>query len=459
MRILICGAGQVGSSIARQLSREDNEITIIDYNADLIRQVNEQLDVKAFHGYASHPSVLKAARAQDADMLIAVTYSDEVNMVACQIGYSLFDIPIRIARIRHQDYLQAEWSHLYSKDQLALNVIISPELEVADAILRRLHAPGSLDSIHFADDQVRVIALRCMSDCPVLGLPVALIKERAPDVHFNMLGVLHQSRFMLPTDKTILYEGDEIHFIAPSKDVRRVMALFGHTEREARRAVIMGGGNIGFLLAQKLEQDHEHGIRAKLIEFNPKRAQQIAEQLQNTTVICGSAIDQQILQEVDIEMCETVIAVTNDDETNILGALLAKQFGAQRTTALVNNASYTPLLSELGVDVVVNPREITVSTILEHVRRGKIESVHAIADGAAEIIEAEVIATSAILGKSIRDLQLPSGILFGAILRGGAMIVPDEDTVIMEKDRIIILALAKMIRKVERIFSAGVEYF
>ncbi len=459
MRILICGAGQVGASIARQLAREDNEITIIDYDAELIQQVNEQLDVKAVHGHASHPSTLKAARAEDADMMIAVTYSDEVNMVACQIGYSLFDIPIRIARIRHQDYLKPEWNHLYSKDQLALNVIISPEMEVADAILRRLHSPGSLDSIPFAEDSVRVVAIRCMADCPVLGLPIAMIKQRESNLPFNFLGVMHNNKFSLPNDKTILHEQDEVYFIAPTRDVRRVMALFGHTEREARRAVILGGGNIGLLLAQNLEADGEHQIRTKLVEFSPTRARAIAEQLSDTTVVCGSAIDQNILTEVGIEMCETVIAVTNDDETNILSALLAKQFGAQRTTALVNNASYTPLLSELGVDVIVNPREITVSKILQQVRRGKIEAVHAIADGAAEIIEAEVIATSSIVGKSMEQLGLPSGVLFGAILRDGAMIVPDENTVMMEKDHIIILAMAKMVRKVERIFSAGVEYF
>lgn len=459
MRILICGAGKVGSSIARQLSRENNEVTIIDYNPELIQQVNEQLDVKAHLGYASHPSTLKAARADDADMLIAVTYSDEVNMVACQIGYSLFNIPTRIARIRHQDYLRPEYSSLYSKDQLALNVIISPEVEVADAILRRLHSPGSIDSIPFANDTIRVMAVRLMKDCNVTNLPVAMIKERAGKTTFKIIGIQRQDKFSIPTDKTIIREGDEIYFIAPTDEVRKVMSLFGHNEREARRAVIMGGGNIGFLLAQKLDQDKDHPVRSKLIEFNPDRAQYIAEKLHDTTVLCGSAMDREILTEIGVENCETAIAVTNDDETNILGALLAKQFGAERTTALVNNTTYSPLLSDLGVDVVVNPREITVSKILEQVRRGKIESVHAISDGAAEIIEAEVIATSSILGKSIAELNLPGGIIFGAILRQGVMVVPDDSTIIMEKDHIIILALSNVVRKVEKIFAAGVQYF
>lgn len=459
MRILICGAGQVGYSIARQLAREHNEITVIDYKPELIQQINEQLDVRAHLGYASHPSVLKAARAEDADMLIAVTYSDEVNMIACQIGYSLFNIPIRIARIRHQDYLNPDWASLYSNEQLALNVIISPEVEVAEAILRRLHAPGSLDSIPFAGDLVRAVAIRAMSDCPVTNLPIAMIKERAGDLNMNIIGLVQQGKFTIPTPHTILHEGDDVYFIAPTKQVQRVMALFGHTERAARRAIILGGGNIGLLLAQKLERDEEHDIKVKLVEFNAARAQEAAEALSGTTVLCGSAMDREILTEAGIELCETAISVTNDDETNILSALLAKQFGAQRTLTLVNNATYSPLLGELGVDVTVNPREITVSKILEHVRRGKIAAVHAVGDGMAEIIEAEVMATSSILGKPLGELRLPNGIVFGAILRDQQMIVPDAETIIMERDHIIILALSNMVRKVEKIFSVGVEYF
>lgn len=459
MRILICGAGQVGSSIARQLSRENNEVTVIDFKPELIQQINEQLDVRAHLGHASHPSVLKAARAEDADMMIAVTYSDEVNMVACQIAYSLFNIPIRIARIRNQDYLNPDYAGLYSKDQLALNVIISPEVEVGEAILRRLHAPGSLDSIPFADDLVRVVAIRCLPDCPVTKLPVSLIKEKATHLNMNLIGVVRQGKFFIPDEHSILQDADDVYFIAPSREVRNVMALFGHTEREARRALILGGGNIGQYLAQKLEQDEEHDIKVKLIEHNMQRAQLVAEGLQRTTVLCGSAMDREILQEAGVELCETAIAVTNDDETNILSTLLAKQFGAKRTLSLVNNASYSALLGDLGVDVTVNPREITVSKILEHVRRGKIRAVHAISDGMAEIIEAEVMATSTIVGKSMKELNLPSGIRFGAILRGKEMIVPQLDTMIAEGDHIIIVALSNMVRKVEKIFSVGVEFF
>ena len=459
MRILICGAGKVGSSIARQLSRENNEVTVIDYNPELIQQVNEQLDVQAHLGYASHPSTLKAARAEDADMLIAVTYSDEVNMTACQIGYSLFNIPIRIARIRHQDYLKPEWASLYSNDQLALNVIISPEIEVAEAILRRLHAPGSLDSIPFANDLVRVVALRCMDDCPVINLPVAMIREKAAGLNMNMIGLVQNGKFIIPNDQTILHAGDDVYFISPSKQVRKVMALFGHHESEARRGLILGGGNVGLLLAQKLEADEDHDIKVKLIEYDPKRAEHVAQQLSKTTVLCGDAMNREILQEAGIEMCEAVMAVTNDDETNILGALLAKQFGAERTMTLVNNATYSPLLGDLGIDVTVNPRETTVSKILQHVRRGKISAVHAISDGMAEILEAEVMATSSILGKPMGDLKLPDGIIFGGIVRGEALIIPKNDTIIAEGDHIIILALANMVRKVEKIFSVGVEYF
>jgi trk system potassium uptake protein TrkA len=459
MRIIICGAGMVGYSIAQQLSKEDNEVTVIDYDAELIARINDRLDVTAIHGHASHPAVLKAARAEDADMLIAVTYSDEVNMVACQIGYSLFNIPTRIARIRHQDYLKPDWAALYSNDQLPLNVIISPEIEVAQAILRRLHAPGALGVIPFLGDRLRIVAVRLLEDCPVLNLPVYMVHQKAGELPVEIIGVVHKEKFALAQDNTVLHAGDVVYFAAKTVSMREVMRLFGHNEGDTRRALILGGGNIGAFLAQAIEQDKEHGIKAKVIEYGHERAQQIATELEQTTVLEGSALDREVLSEAGIQLCETVISVTNDDETNILSALLAKRSGAQRTFALVNNASYSPLLSDLGVDVTINPREITVSRILQHVRRGRIASVHAIHDGDAEIIEAEVIATSSMIGKRIHEVTPGKGVRIAAILRDGTAILPDEETVLQEKDHVIILALANMVRKVERMFSVSVEYF
>ncbi len=459
MRILICGAGQVGYSIARQLSKEDNQITMIDYNPDLIQKINDNLDVRAFVGHAAHPNVLKAAGAEDADMLIAVTYSDEVNMVACQIGYSLFNIPTRIARIRHQNYLKPDWQSLYSNENLALNVIISPEIEVARAITRRLHSPGTLDIIPFADDKVRVIAVRAMEGCPMTNLPVSLIRQKAGAASLNIIGVSSEGKFSVPTAESILRAGDDVYFIAASHDTKRVMNLFGHDEREARRAIILGGGNIGLFLAQGLEEDVDHDIKLKIVEFSRERAELIASTLNKTTVLNGSALDREVLMEAGIDHTETVIAVTNDDETNILSCLLAKRFGAERTIALVNNATYAPLLTDLGIDVTVNPRETTVSRILEHVRKGRITAVHAISDGAAEIIEAVAMATSSLVGKSIGELKLPAGIIFGALVRKDDIIIPSIETTIAEGDHIIILATSAMVRKVEKIFSVSLEYF
>lgn len=458
MHILICGAGQVGHSIARQLSREDNQVTVIDYKPELIQKINDQLDVRAFLGHASYPSVLKAAGAEDADMLIAVTYSDEVNMVACQIGYSLFNIPTRIARIRHQDYLRGEWSALYSNEHLPINVIISPEIEVAKAISRRLHAPGALDMIPFADGKVKVVALRCEENSAAANLPVSLIRQKAPLAGMKIIGLIQKGKFIVPQPETVLHSGDEVYLISTGPRTREIMALFGHDEKDLHRVMILGGGNIGLFLAQDLERG-EHGIRSKIIEHNVDRAEAIAAALHHTTVLNGSALDREVLVEAGIEFTESVIAVTNDDETNILSSLLAKRYGAERVITLVNNASYTPLMGSLGIDVTVNPREITVSRILEHVRRGRIFAVHAIADGTAEIIEAEVMATSLLVGKTIADINLPKDIIFGAILRAGNAIIPDNDTVIQEKDHIIILATANMIRKVEKIFSVSVEFF
>ena len=289
-------------------------------------------------------------------------------------------------------------------------------------------------------------------------MPLSVIWKKAAKLNMNIIGVVNQGKFTVPTAETVLHAGDAVYFISTTEDVRKTMTLFGHNEKEARRALILGGGNVGFFLAQELEQD-KHNIKTKVIEYGAERAEKIAAQLDDTIVINGSALDRDILTEGGVEFTETVIAVTNDDETNILSSLLAKRFGVERVIALVNNATYAPLIGDLGIDVTVNPREITVSRILEHVRRGKIFAVHAISDGMAELIEAEVMATSSLVGKSVNEINLPKGIVFGAILRGDEVIIPDGETIIHEKDHVIILATSNMVRKVEKIFSVSVEFF
>lgn len=457
MRIIICGAGQVGYHIAAQLTHEDHEIVLIDQREDLIHKINDTLDVKAIVGFASHPDVLKRAGADEADMLIAVTNSDEVNMVCCEVANTLFNIPTKIARVRNQIYLQPEWKKIFSTDHLPIDVVISPEIEVAYAILRRLHAPGAIDMIPFADDKVRVLGVRCEKNAALNNLPLSLAKNRAEGLMMKILGINHNGHFALPRPEMILHGDDIVYFVVATEHVKKALALFGHEEKEARRIIILGGGNIGFSIARELEEEPE--IQVKIIELSRQRAEEIVEALDHTTVINGSGLDSEILAECGIDKVETIIAVTNDDKVNILASLLAKRHGCQRSMVLVNNAAYVPLLANLGIDVVVNPRESTVSSILQHVRRGKISSVHTILDGAAEIIEAEAVSTSPIVGKTIESLKLPAGIIIGAIIRKKEIIIPDENTMILERDSILLLTTSEMVRKVEKFFSVSLEFF
>lgn len=458
MKIIICGAGQVGASIAHHLASEDNDVTVIDTDETLIEKIRDTLDVTTIVGYASHPAVLERANAEETDMIIAVTRHDEVNMVACQVAHSLFNVPMKIARIRNQNYLEPEWSDLYRADHMPIDVIISPEVEVARAILRRLHEPGAIDMIPFVDGRLKAIEVRCMLDCPVLGLPLSLVMRRASILKMSIVGVLQKDEFLLPRPDLVLNAGDDVFFIADNQDVRAALELFGHEEKEARRVVILGGGNVGLYIAQDLERT-DPNTRVKIIEYSKKRAEEIVGRLNRTVVINGSGLDKEILLESNVEMADTFISVTNDDEVNILGALLAKRHGAKRDITLVNNNSYVPLLPNLGIEITINPRETTISSILQHVRRGKIRAVHSIRDGMAEIIEAEALDTSPILGKSIGMLELPEGVLVGAILRQDEVIIPDEQTVIQEHDRLVILAITEQIRKVEKILSVSLDFF
>ncbi len=459
MKIIICGAGQVGKSIAMQLAHEDNHITVIDQLPELVAELQDRMEVKGVTGFASHPSVLEAAGARDADMVIAVTFSDEVNMVACQVAHSVFHVPVNIARIRHQNYLLPEWRELYQHDNLPIDVIISPEIEVARAVYDRLHVPGALDMIPFADGRLQVIALRSTRVCPMVNMLLHKICTQLAGLSVMPLGIFREGEFLIADLDECLMANDEIYFVCDTKDVKQLMVLFGYEEKEARRVVIVGGGNIGLFLAEMLESEHQD-MRIKIIEINKERAEFIADKLFHTTVINGSALDQSILEEANIGRAETVIAVSNDDKVNILCSLLAKRSGCQRAITLVNNnVAYGPLVASLGVDVTVSPRETTVSSILRHTRRGKVRSVHAICDGKAEIMEVEVIEASSVAGKSLHDMDLPHGLKIGAIVRNNKVLIPSEDTVIRPGDRMIVLFLPKMAKKAEMMFSMKYEYF
>ena len=458
MKVIVCGAGQVGSSIARQLSMENNDVTIVDQSSKLVSQITDTLDVQGVVGHASRPDVLESAGAEDADMIIAVTYADEVNMVACQVAHSLFDVPTKIARVRHQSYLMPIWANLFSRDHMPIDVIISPEIEIARAVTRRLQVPGAIDMIPFADDQIRVIAVRIDEGCPIVETPLRQLTELFPDLHIRIMGIVSDGKVTVPGGDDIMNYGDEVYFAVETAHLTRAMASFGHEEKEARRIVIVGGGNVGLFLAQALEEDHPN-VSPKMIEMSKERAQDVAEQLDRTVVLHGDALDREILEEANVQSADTVVAVANDDEVNILASLLAKRAGCRRAITLINNATYGPLITSLGIDVVVNPRAITVSRILEHVRRGRIRSVHSLPDGLAEVIEAEALETSPLVGVPLNEIDLPPGMLVGAIARGEEVIIPRGETVIQAHDRIVMFTVADTVKKVEKMFAVRLEFF
>ena len=458
MKVIVCGAGLVGFNIARYLSSEQNDVTVIDQSPDLVKRVSDQLDVRGLVGFASHPGVLDAADAAGADVIIAVTQRDEVNMVACQVAHSLFNVPTKIARVRAQNYLDPVWSDLFTRENLPIDVIISPEIEVARAVMRRLQVPGAIDMVPFADGKIQVIATRLNEGCPVVDTPLRRLTELFPDLHIRVMGIVRDQEIMALSGDSSMAVGDEIYFAAEVDHVPRAMAAFGHEEVEARRILIIGGGNVGLSLALEIEESYPR-VSPKIIEYNRDRAGEIAEQLHRTIVLNGDVLDREILNEANVQATETVVAVTNDDEVNILASLLAKREGAERAVTLVKNMTFEPLLASLGIDVVVNPRAITVSRILQYVRRGRIRGVYSLRDGLAEIIEAEAMETSPLVGVPIKDVHLPVGMVAGAVIRDDKVIIPRGSTVIYPKDRVVVFTVAEGVRHLEKMFSVRLEYF
>ena len=457
MKVIVCGAGQVGFGIARQLAEEKNEVSVIDQSAGLIQRVNDTIDVQAILGHGSHPDILEQAGARDADMLIAVTFSDEVNMVAAQIAHSIFNVPLKVARVRAQSYLDPVFQDLFSRDHMPIDVIISPELEVGKTVLERLGNPGSFDSINFANQMVKVVGVHLDEDCPVVNTPLRQLTELFPDLNAVVAGISREGNLFVPKRSDEMFVGDNIYFIAKADHVRRTLDIFGHEEAEARRVIIIGGGNIGLYVAQELEK--EHLVKAKVIENNKSRAEFIADQLHHTVVLHGDGLDQDILREAGIHNTEAVVTLTNNDETNILASLTAKRGGANRALCLTNNRDYGPLIESLGIDAFIDPRATTVSTILQHVRRGRIKGLHSIGQGAAEVIEAEALETSPLVGKPLREARLDDGIMVGAIVRGEDVIKPTGDSKIETGDRVVIFAEREQVRKVEQLFRVSLEFF
>ncbi|CAA7617899.1 Trk system potassium transporter TrkA [Magnetospirillum sp. UT-4] len=458
MKVIVCGAGQVGFNIAHYLAGENNDVTVIDQRPDLIRKITDTLDVQAILGYASHPSVLEQAGAADADMLIAVTHADEVNMVACQVAHSLFDVPTKIARVRSQSYLQPMWATMFSRDHLPIDVIISPEIEVARAITRRIQVPGAIDVIPMAGDKVRLIGVRCDEQTPLINTPLRQLTVLFPDLNIVIIGIVRDGRSIIPSAEDQMLDGDEVYFVVDTQHVDRALSAFGREDREARRIIIFGGGNIGLFLAQHLEAEFPNAS-VKVIEANKDRAEYVAKTLHRSVVINGDVLDPDILSEASVSAAETVVSVTNDDETNILAALLAKRYGARRAMCLINKTTYNALMGPLGIDVVVSPRAITVSNILQHVRRGRIHAVHSLHEGFGELIEADALETSSLVGKPLREVKLPNGVLVGAVVRDGTVISPRGATIVQAGDRVVLFAASDAVKKVEKMFSVRLEYF
>ncbi|MDA0654127.1 MAG: Trk system potassium transporter TrkA [Proteobacteria bacterium] len=458
MKVIVCGAGQVGFSIASRLAAEQNDVTVIDQSAQLIKRVSEQIDAQTIVGHASRPDVLAQAGAKQADMIIAVTFADEVNMMACQVAHSLFEVPTKIARVRSQEYLRPEWKGLFAREHLPIDVVISPEVEIAQAVTRRLITPGAIDMIPFADDKVRVVGIYIDEGCPIVDTPLRQLTELFPDLHIRIMGIFRSGVVRVPHGNEEVHIGDEVYFAVETPHMERAMRAFGHDELAARRVVIIGGGNVGLFLARQIEDEHRN-VSIKLIEAQADRATFIAGEVKRTIVIHGNALEREILDEANVGTAETVVAVTDNDEVNVLASLLAKHAGCRRAITLVNNAAYPPLTSSLGIDVAVNPRAVTVSRVLHYVRRGRIRSVYSIRDGLAEVIEGEAVETSPMAGSALRDVKLPEGIVIGALVRDDQVLIPRGSTVIEAKDRVILLTPANTVRNAEKLFSVRLEFF
>ncbi|PWJ85734.1 trk system potassium uptake protein TrkA [Pseudaminobacter salicylatoxidans] len=458
MRVIICGAGQVGFGIAERLAAEKNDVSIIDTSAELIQGVRDTLDVRGFVGHGSHPEVLEAAGAQNADMIIAVTLHDEVNIVACEVAHALFDVPMKIARIRAQSYLQPHYQDLFAREHLPIDVIISPELEVGEMVLRRIALPGASDVVRFAEDKIAMVAIECLEDCPVVHTPLAQLSELFPDLPSTVVGITRGDTLFIPHSGDQLEPGDVAYVVTTREQVQRTLGLFGHEEEQATRIVIAGGGNVGLYVAKTIEQ-RQSRTKAKIIETVRERAVAVADQLRRTVVLHGSALDQKLLAQADIQDADLMVALTNNDQVNILSSVMAKRLGCKANLALINNPTYQDLTKSLDIDAYVNPGSVTISRVLQHVRRGRIRAVHSVQRGAAEIIEAEALETSPLVGAPLRDLDLPDGMRIGAIYREGQVIQPNGASRIKPKDRVVIFALADAVRHVEQMFRVSLEFF
>ena len=458
MKVIICGAGQVGWQIARHLSSEKNDVTVVDNNPELVRRATDNLDVQGITGFASYPDVLARAGARDADMIIAATFSDEVNMVTCQVAHSVFSVPRKIARLRAQSYLDAIYSDLYRRDHLPIDVVISPEREVAEAALARFAMPMAFDTEYFLGGRAQLLGIALTEDCPVLDTPLRQLTDLFSTLRAVVVGVRRDGTLFAPDPGDMLFAGDDIYVFAHADDAERAMEIFGKTSPRQERVVIVGGGNVGLSVAKRLEKQPKR-VRVRVIERSRAVAERAAEQLERTIVLNGDGLDSDLLEEAGIDRADAILTVTDDDKVNLLAAVRAKAKGCPMAISLVNDPTLLPLMGPLDIDAYINPRSTTVSSILRHVRHGRVRGVYSIGDAEAEIIEAQVLSTSPIAGQIVRDIPFPEGVLVGAVLKGAKVVVPRGDTRLEEGDVISIFALTADIPEVERLLQVSIDFF
>ena len=452
MNIIICGAGRVGFTIAKVLSEQNHSVTVIDQSSEDIQKINEDLDVKAIVGKATYPSVLEKANAAEADMIIAVTKNDEINMLICQIAYSIFNIQKKIARIRSKEYLNPKFSKVYNKENLPIDVIISPEIEIAKSIQRKLEAPGALDNVTFAQNKIRLLEILVTERCSLINIPLNELTKKFPKLEANILGVIRNDKFIIMKKNDVMNKDDKAYVIINSEQMQQTLQAFGHEEKISTKILIIGGGNIGFNLAKNIEQSFE-SARIKIIEKDKSRAEMIANELNNSIVINGNGLDENVLTEANLEEIETVIALTNDDEDNLMACVLVEKFSKdKRTMALINKPNYSLLQSSLKIDDMIDPRMNTVSSILKHVHKGTIETAYTILNGEYEVIEAEIIETSELINKELKNSNLPDEIRIGAILRDKNIIIPRSNFIFKKEDIVVFLAKRDQLSIVENMF-------
>jgi trk system potassium uptake protein TrkA len=457
MKIIILGAGQVGGTLAANLASEHNDITVVDLNADRLRELQERYDIRTVQGRASHPDVLAHAGADDAHMLIAVTNSDEINMVACQVAYTLHRTPVRIARVRANAYLERK--KLFSDENIPVNYMISPEQVVTNHIKRLIETPGALQVLDFADGAVQLVAVKAYYNGPLVGREIRYLRQHMPNVDTRVAAIFRRDRPIVPEGTTIIEADDEVFFIAARNHIRAVMSELRGLEHNYKRIIIAGGGNIGERLCQAIEGRYQ----VKLIEHNQDRCYYLSEKLAKTIVIRGNASDQELLLQENVEDCDVFLAVTNDDEANIMSSMLAKRLGTRKVMTLINNPAYVDLVQGGDIDIAISPQLVTIGSLLTHVRRGETVSVHQLRRGAAEAIEVIAVGdqrASRVVGRTIGEIDLPEGANIGAIVRGDQVLIAHDNIVIESNDHIILFLIdRRRIKDVERLFEVGIAFF